>query len=112
MRSRDPAHWRYFVIPLQSHFEVELGAIGDLVVRDHKSRIIASLLRLGGWRIGDVPQRARIKIEASQEEIAAVTNVARMTAGAVLHDWRRPVRSIQATGRLRCSPRGGFGPCW
>ena len=81
---QDPASWRFFVIPLQWHFETALGAIGDMVLRDYNKRIVASLLRLGGLRTGEAPPRGRIEIEVSQEEIAVMTNVARVTAGLVL----------------------------
>ena len=86
---RDPAHWRFFIIPLQDHFELSVGAVADLVQRDYVKRIAASLLRLGGCRTGAASRRSKIEIDASQEEIAIMANVARTTAGSVLRDLAR-----------------------
>ncbi|MCG4691362.1 hypothetical protein, partial [Phocaeicola vulgatus] len=50
--NRQPAHWRFFVVPLQGHLELAVGALADALMRDHTKRTIASLLRLGHVREG------------------------------------------------------------
>ena len=81
---RNPAYWRFFFIPLLEHTEIALGALSDLMLRDHTKRLVASLLRLAGSRTGQPKPRGKIEIEASQEEIAIMANVARTTANSVL----------------------------
>ena len=85
--SKEPAFWPFFVSPLLGHFELALGIIADLLLRDHRKRIAASLLRLAGCRAGPVASRGRIEIDASQEDIAIMANVARNTAGLTLREF-------------------------
>lgn len=87
--SRDPACIRFFVAPLLKHFETSVGIVADLLLRDHKQRIAAVLLRLGGCRTDALDVRGRIDIEATQEEIAIMANVVRMTAGSVLRHFAK-----------------------
>jgi CRP-like cAMP-binding protein len=83
---REPALWRFFVLPLQGHFELAVGALADALLRDPTKRTIAALLRLGGRRIGLVSAADPVEIPVSQDEIAVMANIARTTASLVLAD--------------------------
>ncbi len=56
------------------------------------------LLRLGGCRYRTPPDSSPIEIDVSQEDFAAMTNVARTTAGTVL-------RTLEAAGHIKVSYR-------
>lgn len=83
---QQPMHWRSFVVPLQGHLELAVGALADALMRDHTKRLIASLLRLGHVREGAIGSRGAIEIPATQDDIAVMANVARTTAHAVLQE--------------------------
>lgn len=98
--AREPAYWGLFVLPLQGHFELAVGALADLLLRDHTKRIAAAILRLGGRRSGSAEERSRIEIDVSQEEIAIMANVARTTAGAALRDFATAGLIALAYGKI------------
>ena len=74
------------------------GAADDLLIRDHVKRSVAVLLRLGGCRQRTPPGAAPIEVDVSQEGFAAMTNLARTTAGTVL-------RTLEASGHVKVSYR-------
>jgi CRP-like cAMP-binding protein len=81
----NPTYWRFFVIPLMEHLNVALGAVADLMIRDHAKRLLAVLLRLGGCRTGHPTEEiGPIEVDVSQNDLAGMANVARMTASATL----------------------------
>ena len=94
----DPGTWRFFGLAAIAHIDVAIGAADDLLIRDHVRRSVAVLLRLGGCRYLTPPGSVPIEIDVSQEGFAAMTNLARTTAGAVL-------RRFEASGCLKVSYR-------
>jgi CRP-like cAMP-binding protein len=95
---RDPAAWRMFAIVSLDHLEVAIGACDDLMIRDHVKRCVAVLLRLGGCRGRTPAGVSAVEIDASQEDIAALANVARTTLSGVL-------RKLDASGHLELEYR-------
>jgi len=83
-----PAFWKYFVIPLMGHLDTALGAMADLMIRQHDKRLAAVLLRLGGCRSAANARMGAVEVDASQEDIAAMANVSRTTAGSVMREWQ------------------------
>jgi CRP/FNR family transcriptional regulator, cyclic AMP receptor protein len=75
-----------------------MWAIDDLMIRDGAERVVAVLLRLSGCRFpvprGSGPNVAHV----SQEDLAAMANVSRGTANAVL-------RRLEAAGHVKRSYR-------
>lgn len=67
----------------QMYLRTAIGAIADLIIRDTDVRFIAILMRLAGIRDVDAPV-GQFEVFFSQEEIAAMANVARTTANAIL----------------------------
>ncbi len=94
----DPGAWRFFGLAAIVHNDTAIGAADDLLIRDHFRRSVAVLLRLGGCRYVTPPGSAPIEVDVSQEDFAAMTNLARTTAGAVL-------RTLEAAGHLKVSYR-------
>ena len=80
----DPACLRFFSILTYGHLHTALGAAADLMIRDHVRRFIAILLRLGGCREATPSAECLIEVCISQDDLAAMANVARTTANCVL----------------------------
>jgi CRP/FNR family transcriptional regulator, cyclic AMP receptor protein len=94
----DPGAWRFFGLAAIAHYDVAIGAADDLLIRDHVKRSVAVLLRLGGCRQRTPPGAGPIEIDVSQEDFAAMTNVARTTAGTLL-------RTLEASGHVEVAYR-------
>jgi len=97
---KDPAYWRYFVMPLMGHLNVAMGAVTDLMIRDPVRRLAAVMLRLGGCRFAASPPVAALEIDANQEDIAIMANLSRTTTGSVLRTWEADGLIELAYGRL------------
>ncbi|MBX9760715.1 MAG: Crp/Fnr family transcriptional regulator [Beijerinckiaceae bacterium] len=81
----DPAAWRYLAQLAVEHMEIAIGFAADMMRRDHTRRFAAILTRLGGCR---APTHSGVKladIDYSQEDLAAMTNLARTTVNGVLN---------------------------
>ena len=96
--AKDPAAWRLFALVTISHLDLAIGSSDDHMIRDHVKRCIAVLLRLGGCRQASPTGSIPIEVDASQDDIAQMSNVARTTAGTVL-------RKLEAMGHLEQSYR-------
>ena len=94
----DTNAWRLFALVTVGHLEMAIGACDDLMLRDHVKRCIATVLRLGGCRNVSPPNSSPVEIDARQDEIATLANVARATAGSVL-------RKLEAKGLIEKSYR-------
>ncbi len=94
----DPGAWRFFGLAAIAHNDTAIGAADDLLIRDHVKRSVAVLLRLGGCRYLTPPGGSAIEVDASQEDFAVMTNLARTTAGAVL-------RTLETSGHVKVSYR-------
>ncbi len=94
----DPGARRFFGLAAIAHIDVAIGAADDLLIRDHVKRSAAVLLRLAGCRYRTPDGASATDVDVSQEDFAAMTNLARTTAGAVL-------RRFEASGYLHVSYR-------
>jgi CRP/FNR family cyclic AMP-dependent transcriptional regulator len=94
----DPGAWRWFGLVSVAHIDTAIGASDDLMTRDHVKRFVAVLLRLGGCRYATPPGGETIDIDVNQEDLAAMTIMARTTAGGLLH-------KLQAAGHLEANYR-------
>jgi CRP-like cAMP-binding protein len=92
--AEDPAYWRHFVAGTMLNLNIAFGAIADLMLRDHRKRLVAVLLRAAGARSELPPVERMIEVDLSQAEIAAMANVTRTTAGTTL-------RRFEQAGLLR-----------
>jgi CRP/FNR family transcriptional regulator, cyclic AMP receptor protein len=95
--ARDINAWRLFALVTVGHLEMAIGACDDLMLRDHVKRCIATILRLGGCRRFS-PASLPIEIDARQDEIATLANVARATAGSI-------IRTLEGNGLIEKSYR-------
>jgi len=79
----DPSAWRLIAGLVLAKLDLAMGAIDDLMIRDHDQRLMGVLLRLGGCRSAGADE-APVDVDVSQEDLAAMANVARTTANASL----------------------------
>jgi len=84
MVAADPGAWRFFGLAVVINSAIAIGAADDLLIRDPVNRCVAVLLRLAGCRERTLPGSAPIDIDVSQDEVAALANLSRTTAGAIL----------------------------
>lgn len=94
----DPGAWRWFGLALIANLDTAIGGADDLMIRDHVKRFVAVLLRLGGCRYATPRGAGAIEIDVNQEDLAAMTNIARTTVGALLH-------KLQAAGHVEAGYR-------
>lgn len=92
--AEEPGHWRHFIAGTMLNLNLAFGAIADLMLRDHRKRLVAILLRAAGARSEMPPVERPIEVEMSQTDIAAMANVTRTTAGATL-------RRLEQAGLLK-----------
>ena len=85
----DDGHWRHFVGLMSQNLDLALGAIADLMLRDHRKRLVAVLLRVAGRRIGDTADDRPEVVALTQGDLATMANVTRTTAGATLRALER-----------------------
>jgi CRP-like cAMP-binding protein len=85
----EPDYWRHFVAGTMLNLNIAFGAIADLMLRDHRKRLAAVLLRAAGMRSEVPPVDGPIEVDLSQTDIAAMANVTRTTAGATLQRFEQ-----------------------
>lgn len=83
MAVAEPEIWRWIGSLALYHLNVTMGAIVDLMIRDPADRTIAVLLRLADRRSPGGPD-GPVTIDASQEDLAAMTNLSRNAVGTIL----------------------------
>jgi CRP/FNR family transcriptional regulator, cyclic AMP receptor protein len=93
-----PASWRLFSALTLGKLEVAMWAIDDLMMRDSRKRFVAVLLRLGGCRAATPPGAVHFAVHVSQDDLAAMANISRSTANAIL-------RKLEAAGYVTQSYR-------
>lgn len=93
----NPGWWRSVGALAVELMEVAAVGLADLLIRDARLRCVAVLLRVAGCRMGP-PPGAAITVPVSQDDFAAMTNLSRGSAGAVL-------RGLEAEGQIRLGYR-------
>jgi CRP/FNR family transcriptional regulator, cyclic AMP receptor protein len=95
---QDPSAWRLFAVATVGHLDLAIGAYDDLMIRDPVRRCIAVLLRLAGIQQPGSDASRPAEIDLSQEDIAALANVARTTLNTLL-------RRLEKAGHLQLAYR-------
>lgn len=79
-----PEYWRFLGQLAAEHVETSIGVIADLMRRDSKQRLVALMLRLAGCRTAG-QSLFEHEVDASQEDLAAISNLARTTVIGILN---------------------------
>lgn len=96
----DPTYWRHFMASMNISLGTAFGAIADLMLRDHRKRLVAVLLRVAGIRDTAATVEAPIEVEVSQSDLAMMANVTRTTAAATLRALARARLLATGYGRI------------
>jgi len=86
--AREPIGWRYLAGLALIDTQTALGAMDDLMIRDEFRRLVAVLLRAGGYRHNggsiDGAGAEPIWVDVNQTDLAHMCNLSRTTTGAIL----------------------------
>ena len=95
----DPRGWRFLGLLAAEHTELSVGVVSDLMRRDSNQRFIALLMRMAGCRTDSKQNTPAAEVRVSQEDLAAISNLARTTVSSIL-------QGLEKTGlielRYRC----------
>jgi CRP-like cAMP-binding protein len=103
----NPEYWKFLGQLAATHVEISITAIADLMRRDNKQRLAAIILRLAGSRIAGEPL-AEHEVHVSQEDIAAISNLARTTVISILNQLEKAGLIERSYRRLRISNPDGM----
>ncbi|MCF2514593.1 Crp/Fnr family transcriptional regulator [Sphingomonas sp. G124] len=82
--SENPGRWKHFARLALYYGEVAANIVADLLIRESDRRCAATLLRIADCRFqGQAPAFASV----SQTDLAAIANLSRKTANAILRDF-------------------------
>ena len=87
LAARQPEVWRYVAELTAGNLARVVGLAEDLMLRDSRQRLAATLVRLAGLREAFPPNPP--VIDATQSEIAAIANLSRSMASPLLHELVR-----------------------
>lgn len=80
----NPVWWKHLARLALYYGEVAANIVADLLIRESDRRCAATLMRIANCRFqGDEPAVASV----SQSDLAAITNLSRNTANAILRDF-------------------------
>jgi CRP-like cAMP-binding protein len=89
MRARLAAHpeeWELMALGISDLFLLSAGAHADLLIPDSRRRMVATILRLGGWRHRMYRIAAPDSFICTQEQLAGAVAMSRNTAGKILRE--------------------------
>jgi CRP/FNR family cyclic AMP-dependent transcriptional regulator len=82
----DPARWQFIALLASMNRDLALGLAADLLLQEPRRRIIAALLRLGGWRTSPYLKPNPGPIHITQQQIGQIANMSRTVVSATLRD--------------------------
>lgn len=92
----DPARWQWIALLANMNRDLAMGMAADLLLQDPRQRIIATLLRLSGWRTGMHLTPNPGPIHLSQQQLGQIANLSRTVVSATLRDLEQ--RGLIAIG--------------
>jgi CRP/FNR family cyclic AMP-dependent transcriptional regulator len=85
----DPARWQWIALLANMNFDLAMGVVGDLMLHKPRQRVIATLLRLTGWRTGTYLRPHPSPVHISQQQLAQISNLSRTVVSGILRDLER-----------------------
>jgi CRP-like cAMP-binding protein len=82
----DPARWQWIALLSNLNRDLALGMIADLLLQNPRQRIIATLLRLSGWRTGPYLTPNPGPLHLTQQQLGQIANLSRTVVSATLRD--------------------------
>jgi CRP/FNR family transcriptional regulator, cyclic AMP receptor protein len=85
----DTASWRWIALLSALSRDLSLEAAADLLERDPRRRVVATLLRLSGHRVGTYLPSLPVPVTTSQQELARMANLSRTVVNEILRDLEK-----------------------
>lgn len=85
----DPARWQWIALLANMNRDLAMGVAADLLLQDPRRRIVATLLRLSGWRTGLHLTPNPGPLHLSQQHLGQIANLSRTVVSATLRDLER-----------------------
>jgi CRP-like cAMP-binding protein len=82
----DPARWQWIALLANMNRDLAMGVAGDLLLQNPRLRIIATLLRLSGWRTGPNLTPNPGPVHLSQQQLGQIANLSRTVVSGTLRD--------------------------
>lgn len=92
----DPGRWQWIALLANMNRELAMGVAADLLLQDPRQRVIATLLRLTGWRAGLHLTPNPGPVHLSQQHLGQVANLSRTVVSSTLRDLEQ--RGLIAIG--------------
>lgn len=92
----DPARWQWIALLASMNRDLAMGLAADLLLHEPRQRIIATLLRLSGWRTGPHLTPNPGPLQLSQQQLGQIANLSRTVVSGILGDLER--RGMIAVG--------------
>jgi CRP-like cAMP-binding protein len=96
MLDEDPARWQWIALLASMNRDLAMGVAADLLLQDPRQRVIATLLRLCGWRTGLHLTPNPGPVHITQQQLGQIANLSRTVVSAALRDLEH--RSLIAIG--------------
>jgi CRP/FNR family cyclic AMP-dependent transcriptional regulator len=97
--AEEPANWRWIALLATMNTDLAIGVAADLLLQGPRERVIAALLRLGGFRNGLFLPSSPKTISLSQERLGQITNLSRTLVSGI-------VRNLEEQGLIKIEYRG------
>jgi CRP-like cAMP-binding protein len=92
----DPARWQWIALLANMNHDLAMGVAADLLLQDPRQRIVATLLRLSGWRTSKYLTPIPGPIHLSQTQFGQIANLSRTVVSGTLLDLEQ--RGLIAIG--------------
>jgi CRP-like cAMP-binding protein len=86
MAAKNPEVWRSVAVLAILNQMVAIGSAEDLMMRVPQKRLIATLLRMAGWRHGFQGAQPMTAVPITQLELAEASSLSRSSAAVILKD--------------------------
>lgn len=85
----DPSRWQWIALLANMNCDLALGLTTDLLLQEPRQRIIATLLRLSGWRTSLHLTPNPGPIYLTQQQLGRIANLSRTAASGILRDLEK-----------------------
>lgn len=82
----DPGGWQWIALLASMNLDLAMGMAADLLLQDPRRRVVATLLRLAGWRTGNHLPPNPGPVQLSQQHLGQIANLSRTVVSATLRD--------------------------
>jgi CRP-like cAMP-binding protein len=85
----DPARWQWIALLAGMNHDLAMGLVADLLLQGPQQRLVATLLRLSGWRAGPHLSANPVSVHLSQQQLGLIANLSRTVVSSILLDLKQ-----------------------